>query len=246
MKKIKPKYYLNKSLKPKIEDGIEKYPVYFRFNLNGSNHRIKSQLIDYLSSEEELDNYHYEIIDETKSLNYLYNRFRENYSFSNFENDMNIISSSQILGEPNDDKYTYLEKIKTSEILSPDNHGYNRKIFQNNSLAILEENYRNELINFISDRTGLTKDFLRNFLIKEFKNKTLELPTFFIDDIKLDKKIKSYNMYIDFANKNNLTVKKWYTDNYNDKFKKEYGELAYQEIKKIFDELVDNQLNVKK
>ena len=30
------------------------------------------------------------------------------------------------------------------------------------------------------------------------------------------------------------------------KIKKEYGELAYQEVEKMFDELVDNQLNVKK
>lgn len=248
MKEIKPKYYLNKNLKPKIEDGVEKYPVYFRFNLNGSNHRIKSQLIDYLATEEELDNYQYQMIDEIKSLNYLYNRFRENYSFSNFENDMNKIFYPQILGEPvdDDDKYSYFKKSKNDGVLTSDENVYNKNIFRNNSLDNIEENYRNELINFISDKTSLTKDFLRNFLIKEFKNTTLELPTFFIDDIQLEKKIKNYNMYVEFANKNDLTVKKWYTEKYNEKFKKEYGELAYQEVEKMFDELVDNQLNVKK
>ncbi|MDM1299226.1 hypothetical protein HXZ94_12070 [Empedobacter falsenii] len=248
MKEIKPKYYLNKNLKPKIEDGVEKYPVYFRFNLNGSNHRIKSQLIDYLASEEELDNYQYQMIDEIKSLNYLYNRFRENYSFSNFENDMNKIFYPQILGEPvdDDDKYSYFKKSKNNTVLTSDGDVYNKNIFRNDSLDKIEENYRNELINFISDKTTLTKDFLRTFLIKEFKNTTLELPTFFIDDIQLEKKIKNYNMYVEFANKNDLTVKKWYTEKYNEKFKKEYGELAYQEVEKMFDELVDNQLNVKK
>jgi len=248
MKEIKPKYYLNKNLKPKIEDGVEKYPVYFRFNLNGSNHRIKSQLIDYLASEEELDNYQYQMIDEIKSLNYLYNRFRENYSFSNFENDMNKIFYPQILGEPvdDDDKYSYFKKSKNNTVLTSDGDVYNKNIFRNDSLDKIEENYRNELINFISDNTTLTKDFLRTFLIKEFKNTTLELPTFFIDDIQLEKKIKNYNMYVEFANKNDLTVKKWYTEKYNEKFKKEYGEIAYQEVEKMFDELVDNQLNVKK
>lgn len=248
MKEIKPKYYLNKNLKPKVVDGIEKYPVYFRFNLNGSNHRIKSQLIDYLATEEELDNYENKMIDEIKSLNYLYNRFRENYSFSNFEKDMNKIYYPQILGEPTneDDKYSYFKKVNTSGILAPDEDYYNKNISKNSSLEKIQNNYRNELINYISDKTGLTKFFLQNFLIKELKNNSLELPTFFIEDTQLEKKIKNYNMYVEFANKNNLTVKKWYTEKYNEKFKKEYGELAYKEVEKMFDEIVDNQLNVKK
>lgn len=248
MKEIKPKYYLNKNLKPKVDNGIEKYPVYFRFNLNGSNHRIKSQFIDYLANEEELDNYKYQMIDEIKSLNYLYNRFRENYSFSNFENDMNKISYPQILGEPTDedDKYSYFKKAKTSGILAPDEDVYNKNISNKNSFKKIEENYRNELLNFIYEKTGLSKTFLTNFIIKEFTNTTLELPTYFIEDPQLERKIKNYNMYIEFANKNDLTVKKWYTEKYNEKFKKEYGELAYQEVEKMFDELVDSQLNVKK
>ena len=92
----------------------------------------------------------------------------------------------------------------------------------------------------------MSKTFLTNFIIKEFTNTTLELPTYFIEDPQLERKIKNYNMYIEFANKNDLTVKKWYTEKYNEKFKKEYGELAYQEGEKMFDELVDSQLNVKK
>lgn len=35
MKEIKIKHYLNKRLKPEIENGIKHYSVYFRFNLDG-------------------------------------------------------------------------------------------------------------------------------------------------------------------------------------------------------------------
>ena len=84
MIKIKTKYYLNKRLKPKIIDYQEHYPVYYRFNLEGSNHQIKSQLIDYLKDESELSNFEKEIEKEALYLNTLINNFKGNYRFFNF------------------------------------------------------------------------------------------------------------------------------------------------------------------
>lgn len=86
MKDIKPKYYLNKKLKPRGIGTVDTYPVYFRFTIGKNNHRIKSVLIGYLENEEGLEYYRREIELEILVLNYLYTRFH-NYTFDRFSLD---------------------------------------------------------------------------------------------------------------------------------------------------------------
>ncbi len=85
MKEIKPKFYLNTKLKP---DYRNRYPVYFRFNLNGSNHRLKSKLLGYLADESSLKR-HQDLVDiETKYLNALIKYSKDLYQFIFYTEDI--------------------------------------------------------------------------------------------------------------------------------------------------------------
>ena len=49
-------HYLNKKLKPIIQNGVEKYPVYVRVSYGRSNDRIRSEKIKSYCTEYELLN----------------------------------------------------------------------------------------------------------------------------------------------------------------------------------------------
>lgn len=199
MKILKPKYYLNKKLKPRKNGDVDTYPVYFRFTIGKNNHRLKSFLIGNLENDNQLADFEEEISLEVKALNYLYIRFND-YSFDNFSSDAHYLCSplSTLLEH-------YILENSDGPWAGCPIHAYTA-----------------ELIFFTSFRTQLSEEFISNAINIQLKSL---LPSEFIKDQELKIIIETYNYSILFDKKlsSSFCIYNWENSNLKDDFIKLYG-----------------------
>ncbi|WP_027126294.1 hypothetical protein [Gelidibacter mesophilus] len=210
MKIIKPKYYLNKRLKPKKVGSVDAYPVYFRFTIGKNNHRIKSFLVEYLTDEDELKDYKKEIDLEKEVINYLYNRFH-NYSFANFNSDafylcnpLSVLVSLYI--------HTHVDEFEDQEAL---------------------ELYKVELRDYLFSTSKFPIPFL-NGMVESITFNSL-VPSGFIENKNLKLIIDSYNSSVTFNEKSPsvFCMFNWLHTDIKDTFLKIYGQSHFKFIDKI-------------
>lgn len=221
MVKIKTKYYLNKRLKPKIIDYQEHYPVYYRFNLEGSNHQIKSQLIDYLKDESELSNFEKEIEKEALYLNTLINNFKGNYRFFNF------VSHFEFL---NMDIYNLFNSFYlqwgTSERINVEGDEIH---------YLFSHNYHDELANYLSSKTNFCNVFFHKVLKDHLVNLNIELPIYFLKNEKLKNEVEIHNSLLLLINEGKINLHDYF---FNDKRIVVKSILTTAQFK-LFDEFMD-------
>ncbi|WP_165732200.1 hypothetical protein [Polaribacter sp. 20A6] len=209
MKILKPKHYLNRRLKPKMVGSVKTYPVYIRFTIGTSNHRVKSFLFDYLENEEQLLEYKNKIDLEKEVINYLYTRFH-NYSFSNFNSDAFYLCSP-------------LNVIIDMYI----------NMYSSDGLDVPSEYYKKELYNYLLTKTNFPKLFL-NEMIHDINFNTY-VPSEFIKDESLKIVIESFNFCINF-NENKpdlLCMYNWLNTNIKDEFREQYGSSYFKFVNNV-------------
>lgn len=218
MKILKPKHYLNKRLKPKMIGSIKTYPVYIRFTIGTSNHRIKSFLLENLEDEKQLLEYEKEIGLEKDVINYLYTRFH-NYSFSNFNSDAFYLCS------PIQDMISLYISTFANE-------------FEDEAIAV----YQKELYAHLLIKTNFPEPFLNKMIDNIVFNS--QVPSDFIKDKKLKLIIESFNSSIVFNE--NVTdifcIYNWKHTNIKDKFRKQFGSSYFKFVENVI-ELYSSSLN---
>ncbi|MGV0977808.1 hypothetical protein [Empedobacter falsenii] len=211
---VKPKYYLNKDVKP-LNNKF--YKVYFRFNLNGVNHRVKSQLINYLEKDENLKE-NEELIDiETKYVNILLQEYGEDYKFKNFEADIFNLNKNLF------DYYISEEKLflknNTTEYIKPIN--------------IYGDLYINNLISYLIKTSNLDKKFLfysiNSFgtILNLYKN---NIPLDFVEETSIKDFINSCNDILEFSSINMTNVYKWFFEDQRLHYKEKYSKSSFKLI----------------
>jgi hypothetical protein len=222
MKDIKIKHYLNKKLKPEIKNGVECYRVYFRFNLDGKNHRIPSFFIsDYLESEKELNSLTLEIEEEEFFVNYFYREQNGNYSFNDYYTDIKSVAPS-------------ISLILKDYMNFGDVNEFAYHTVTIDQLMGCKKDYKNELIDFISKSNDFSTEFLESF----FKNvPSLDFdgyyPVDFIKDPELKLFYQAYNQILDFSKERNIHLYDWIRRNKKEVFQEKYGDKSYQIVNKI-------------
>ncbi|QXP68955.1 hypothetical protein H0I29_09880 [Polaribacter sp. R2A056_3_33] len=218
MKILKPKHYLNKRLKPKMVGSVKTYPVYIRFTIGTSNHRIKSVILENLEDEKQLLEHKKEIDLEKNVINYLYTRFH-NYSFSHFNSDafylcspIQVIISLYI--------YTYADE------------------FEDVALTV----YEKELFAHLLSKTNFPKPFLSKMI--ENIDFNTRVPSDFIKDKKLKLIVDSFNSSIIFnENESDIfCIYNWKHTDIKDKFRNQFGSSSFNFIEKVI-ELYSSSLN---
>lgn len=199
MKILKPKYYLNKKLKPRKNGDVDTYPVYFRFTIGKSNHRVKSYLIGYLENEDNFDDFTREMQVEKYAINYLYGRYY-NYTFDNFNADAFYLCSP-------------LSTLIEHYILENSDGPWD---------GCPIHAYTAELIIFTSFKTQLSEEFISNAINIQLKSL---LPSEFIKDQELKIIIETYNYSILFDKKLSsiFCMYNWENSNLKNDFIKLYG-----------------------
>ncbi|WP_291120309.1 hypothetical protein [Empedobacter sp. UBA7248] len=211
MIEVKSKYYLNRDVKP-INNKF--YKVYFRFNLNGVNHRVKSQMINYLEKTEDLENLENLIVLETKYVNTLLNEYGENYKFKNFENDVYNLNTNLF------DYY-----ISEDELFLK-----NSIIKYKKPINIYGDLYINNLVSYLIKTSNLNKKFLfysiNSFgtIINLYKN---EIPVEFIEDKNIKDFVNSCNNILEFSSKNKTNVYKWFFEFQRLDYQKKYSKSSF-------------------
>lgn len=221
MKDIKIKHYLNKKLKPGIKNGVKRYRVYFRFNLDGKNHRIPSFFItDYLETEKELNSLSLEMKEEEFFVNYFYREQGENYQFSDYFKDIQGVapSISSILKD-------YMDYGDVNEFAYSD--------VNLDRLIGCKEDYRKELIEFISKSQNYSFEFLESFFKEVPSVYDGYYPVDFIKDPELKLFYQAYNQILEFAKERDIHLYDWIRRNKREVFKEKYGEKSYQIINEI-------------
>lgn len=239
MKEIKPKFYLNKKLKP---DYLNRYPVYFRFNLNGTNHRLKSYFFEKLKNDDLIKENEYLVDLETKYINVL-----AKYSINGFETTTYSLDVEKL------DKDLY--KIYTSEDFDFIKIGVSINIdedelypyeIDNDNLGNLEEKYieldnqkpaynfnriyRNELIDNLVSKSGYNYSFIDSIISKNIFEIKTKHPTDFIKEKCILDYVKSCNDLLDFEETESVNIYKWMFEGKGELFKKTYGDTSYNLI----------------
>jgi hypothetical protein len=218
MKILKPKHYLNKRLKPKMVGSVKTYPVYFRFTIGTSNHRIKSFLLKYLEDEEQLLKYKKEIDLEKEVINYLFTRFH-NYSFSNFNSDAFYLCS------PIQDMISLYISTYADE-------------FEGEALTI----YQKELYAHLLSKTNFPELFLKKMIDNIDFNS--QVPSEFVKDEKLKLIIESFNSSILFNESESdiFCMYNWNHTDIKDKYRMQLGSSHFNFVQKVI-ELYASSLN---
>lgn len=232
MSDIKIKHYLNKKLKSKKINGEIKYSVYFRFNLEGKNHRIPSFFImDYIGTEKELNSYVAEMEEEEYFIN-LFNKRSNNYIFKDYQFDIQFIAMSV------KDILQNFMKTGDGKDLHPDYYY---------SLSSYMENYKKDFIEFISKSHNYSIDFTESF----FKLCPSEEHDFYPVDFIKDSKIKcfyeAYNHVMKFSKNRLIHEYDWIERKQGEVFKELYGEKYFDIINEIvIDRRKSNNLHLER
>lgn len=226
MNDIKIKHYLNKQLKPEIENGVKHYRVYFRFNLEGKNHRIPSFFImDYLEKEKELSSFKLEMQEEEYFLNLLY-RSRDNYEFKHYYLDVQQIALS-------------LKDVLQNYMMTGDGNDIHPDYLY--SLSSYMEDYKNCFIESISKSHNypieFTKSFFRMFPLEEHDF----YPVDFINNPETKEFFEAYNHIMEFSKERLIHEYDWIQRKQSDVFKEKFGEKSYG----IIDKIINERLKVK-
>lgn len=210
MKIIKPRYYLNKRLKPKKVGSVDTYPVYFRFTIGKNNHRIKSFLVDYLSDEDDLKNYKKEIDLEKEVINYLYTRFH-NYSFANFNSDAFYLCNP------------------LSDLISLYIHSHVDDFDDQEALEL----YKVELRDYLFSTSKFPMPFL-NGMVESISFNSI-VPSDFIKNQNLKLIVDTYNFSVDFNEKSSsvFCMFNWLHTDIKETFLKTYGQPHFKFIDKV-------------
>lgn len=229
MKDIKIKHYLNTKLKPEINNGVKRYRVYFRFNLEGKNHRIPSFFIkDYLETEKELSSLTLEMEEEAFFVNYFYREQKSNYQFSDYYKDIQGVAPS-------------ISSILNDYMLIGDVN-----LLASNELGSLDEilgckkDFKKELIEFISKSHKFSTDFLESFFKEVPSSYEGYYPVDFIKDPELKLFYQAYNEILEFSKERDIHLYDWIRRNKKEVFKERYGEKSYQIINEIALKYVTN------
>lgn len=230
---VNPKYYLNKNVKP-IHGKF--YKVYFRFNLNGVNHRIKSQIINFLENEEDLNNYEGQIEAERKYVNILLNEYGKNYEFKNFENDFYNLNENLFSYYVSEEALCL--KNKTNQYVKP--------------IKRYGDIYINNLVNYLKSTTNLKKSFLfysinsLGSIINLYKD---EIPIDFIQDENIKNFIISCNNLMEFTSRNQTNLYKWFFEFQRLDFKEMYSESCFKLVDEfciiLYEDIFEKKVSVK-
>ena len=241
MKEIMPTFYFNTKLKP---DYRNRYPVYFRFNLNGSNHRLKSKLLGYLADESSLKR-HQDLVDiETKYLNALIKYSKDLYQFIFYTEDIerlhkdlysfytseNVDFYKKPLGFPIDDDDIYLYQDFEND---HDMDEFEEEtIFFDDQKPSVEgnDNYRNEFVQYLISTSKLDANFINHTTANDIMHTNMVLPTFFIKEKKTLDYINSCNDLFNFSIENDINMYKWIFEGKGEIFRKKYGEMSFSLI----------------
>lgn len=227
MKEIKIKHYLNKRLKPEIENGIKHYPVYFRFNLDGKNHRIPSFFIkDYLASEEELNSLTLEMQEEEYFINLLY-RSDNNYEFKFYHMDVQQIALS-------------LKDILQNYMMTGDGNDIHPDYLY--SLSSYMEDYKNSFIEFIAKSHNYSIEFTKSFFRMFPSDEHDFYPVDFIKNPETKEFFEAYNHVMEFSKERLIHEYDWIQRKKSEVFKKEFGEKSYQIVNKLVHERLKVQV----
>lgn len=221
MKDIKITHYLNTKLKPEIKNGVKGFRVYFRFNVDGKNHRIPSFFIkDYLKTDKELDALALEIKEEEYFVNYFYREQGGNYEFSDYFADIQRVapSVSSILKDYMD--YGDVNQFANTDVII-------------DRLIGCKEDYRKELIESISKRQNYSYEFLESFFKEVPSNYEGYYPVDFIKDPELKLFYEAYNQILEFSKERQIHLYDWIRRNKDEVFREKYGEKSYQIINEI-------------
>lgn len=219
MNSIKLKYYLNTKLKPIIEDGIEKFSVYFRYNFNGKNHRIPSFFIqNYLCKDTDLDEYILERRDEEFFINLFYSK-NKSYTPKFYIFDIQTIAFPI--------KDIFIDYLYNSF----------EDIYPKNDYL---KNYEKELISYISKKAELSNLFLKDFFKTSTYNNFNYYPTSFLKESETKFVLNTYNLVIKFSTERYIHTYDWIERGLGESFKKMHGEKHFE----IVDNLVSNYVKV--
>lgn len=229
MIEVKLKYYLNRDVKP-INNKF--YKVYFRFNIKGVNHRVKSQIINFLENTDDLEHYESQISIEEKYVNILLNEYGENYKFKNFEVDFFNL---------NENLFSYY--VSEEELYFKNNRNKYKK-----PIKTYGDQYIENLISYLKHTTNLDKDFLfysinsLGTIINLYKD---EIPLDFIQDSKIRNFIISCNNLLEFSTKNSTNIYKWFFEFQRLEYKTLYGDSSFKFIddfcKIIYKDIFDKE-----
>lgn len=227
MEEVKVKAYLNKRLKPsKNKYGRESYPVYLRFNLNGSNHRLSSNYLGYLYSDNELEKYERDIKEES----FLINNF------------IKINKGIFIIQDYNDYFQRFGRKIHDIYLEYLD---YGLGAYEANFM----NDFRSELQKYIEKTSGFELDFLKAILNIELYKLPNKLPYEFID-VKNSRQeslvfdILAINRINEYSEKlgRDINVYDWLYRGVEEEFRIKFGDLSYSRIDHVVELIsMDNE-----
>lgn len=241
MKEINPKFYLNTKLKPDYQN---RYPVYFRFNLNGTNHRLKSYFFDKLENEDLIKKNKYLLDLETKYINVL-----AKYSINGFETttysldvekldkdlykiytseDFDFIKIGVAIPIDDDEIDLYLDEVdddNSGELEEKYIELYNQKpAYDFNNV------YRKELIDNLVSKSDYDYFFIDSIVSKNIFEMKIKHPTDFIKDQAILDYVKSCNDLLDFGKFESINIYKWMFEGKGELFRKTYGDVSFNLI----------------
>lgn len=226
MNDIKIKHYLNKKLKPKINNGVNHYCVYFRFNLEGKNHRIPSFFVtDYLASDKELNSYSLEMKEEEYFINLLY-KSKDDYEFKSYFFDIQQIALS-------------IKDILQDIMKTADGSNIHSDFLY--SLSSYMEDYKKDFIESISEKYKYSLEFVESFFRIAPLGEHDFYPTNFIKNQEVKDFFEAYNKIMEFSEERLIHEYDWVKRNQSEVFKAKFGEKYY----KIIDRIVRERLKDK-
>lgn len=222
---INIKYYLNRKLKSKINDFGECFPVYFRFNLYGNNHRVKSRLIDYLPNEATLDNYKKEIERETQYVETLISKFGDFHL---------IYDSDGIFDIFNGNLYWLINFF----YLNKSEGDLNFLRFRNKSGYNFNVRYREEYAKYLSEISGFSLNVVDFMTRDDIRNLRIKLPTNFITDERLLFDTILHNKLLEIIqNDNPIGFFDWYFKNGKNRAQELLTEQEFSVVEKTLNDL---------